>query len=198
LLETKKKPNDLKKSGKVMQITFDDAFTIIKENTILEYKIRERSKEKFGKIIAQVEEMSGKYAESKGIVRMLWFISIDLIQNVYKYGVFDQWLFTNNFMVSYSERVFVLMTQNIIKSSETESVKKGIDAINSCFTGENCIDLLNRKYKDKLQERPMPTEGASLGLIDVARKSENKLLYNFTPAGGNYSVFSIIVIVENK
>lgn len=181
-----------------MQITFDDAFTIIKENTILEYKIRERSKEKFGKIIAQVEEMSGKYAESKGIVRMLWFISIDLIQNVYKYGVFDQWIFTNNFMVSYSERVFVLMTQNIIKSSETESVKKGIDAINSCFTGENCIDLLNRKYKDKLQERPMPTEGASLGLIDVARKSENKLLYNFTPAGGNYSVFSIIVIVENK
>ena len=177
--------------------TFAEAFTTIKKNTILEYKIKERSKEQFGKIIAQIEELSGKYAESKGVVRTIWFISIDLIQNVYKYGVFDQWLYTNNFAISYNDSFFLLMTQNIIKTSEIESVKTRVEGINACFDEENCMNLLNLKYKEKLQERPMPMEGASLGLIDVARKSEYKLLYNFDPIDGNYSVFSIIVIVKN-
>jgi hypothetical protein len=181
-----------------MDTTFDAALVKIKNNAILEYKIRERSKEQFGKMIAQVEEISGNHAESKGVVRTIWFISIDLIQNVYKYGVFDQWLFTNNFTLSFAENEFGVMTQNIIKSTDIESVKNRIDSINACFGQENCAVLLNQKYKDKLQEHPMPKEGASLGLIDVARKSENLLLYKFEAIDAVHSVFSILVRLQNR
>jgi hypothetical protein len=181
-----------------MNLAFDQTLAKFANYKILEYKIRQRSKEQFGKIIAQVEDVCGKYAESRGVVRTIWFISIDLIQNVYKYGVFDQWLFTNNYSLFFVENEFLLMTQNIIKTINIESVKSRIDSINQCFDKTDCDVLLNQKYKEKLQERPMPKEGASLGLIDVARKSENRLLYLFETIDAENSMFTILVRVQNK
>jgi hypothetical protein len=90
------------------------------------------------------------------------------------------------------------MTQNIIKTINIESVKSRIDSINQCFDKTDCDVLLNQKYKEKLQERPMPKEGASLGLIDVARKSENRLLYLFETIDAENSMFTILVRVQNK
>jgi hypothetical protein len=91
-----------------------------------------------------------------------------------------------------------MMTENIVKTQEMESIKVRLDSINACFEHKNWVDLLNQKYKDKLEEKPMPKEGASLGLIDVARKSGNKLLYEFQKLNADYSIFKIIVSLNNN
>jgi hypothetical protein len=76
-----------------------------------------------------------------------------------------------------------------------EKLKRTIDELNSLDR-----DNMRKKYRSALLqssgEDMRETNGAGIGLIDMALKSENKLEYQFRDASAGISFFTLIVKVN--
>lgn len=93
-------------------------------------------------------------------------------------------------MVSYT-----FLTCNFIKSTEVGVIKGKIDKINSLDSEE-----LRKYYKQVISNESLSSKGtAGLGFIDIARKSNNKLAYEFHKVNEDifYYTFSVVLNREN-
>jgi len=73
--------------------------------------------------------------------------------------------------------IYYILTINKIHASKEEKIKKAIDCVNDATPEE-----LNEMYKKQLKDGKIGEHGgAGLGLIDIARKTENKIEYMFLP-----------------
>jgi len=83
------------------------------------------------------------------------------------------------------------MTGNYIKNDKVSGFKSKLDKINSLSHDE-----LKTYYKEMLNNEQMSEKGgAGLGMIDIARKTGEKLKYNFVELANGYSFFSLNIKV---
>jgi hypothetical protein len=83
------------------------------------------------------------------------------------------------------ESTFIINSINFIHSAEQTKLKALVDEINS-LEG----DALKEYYMKQLSNNQLSNKGgAGLGLIEIARKSGNKLLYEFETKGEQYDLF---------
>ena len=52
-------------------------------------------------------------------------------------------------------------------------------------------------YKNKLSEIGIADTDVKIGIIELARRLDNKILYNFEKVSDTHSAFSIICTVDN-
>jgi len=82
---------------------------------------------------------------------------------------------------------YKVTTGNFINSKRTKFLKEKIDKINSLTRDE-----LKDMYKFILNHQKLSAKGGGgLGLVDIARKSGNKLEYEFYVYNDNYSVVNL-------
>ena len=80
----------------------------------------------------------------------------------------------------------------MIRNEKIMPLRSRIDQANSL--DKEGLKLL---YKDiRLNSTFSETSGAGIGIIDIARKSENKLVYNFQEINKEFSLFSLLVKVS--
>ena len=93
------------------------------------------------------------------------------------------------FMIGKSDNEYNVITGNYIKNDRIEKLKQRIDQVNSLDR-----DGLKQLYKEVLNN-PERSEkgGGGLGIIDIARKSGNKLGYDFMKVDDTYSFFSLYI-----
>jgi len=97
------------------------------------------------------------------------------------------------FMVTREEAgSYAVCTGNYILDSKSVLLKSNIEHINSLSTDE-----LRSHYVDKLNTSEFSEKGgAGLGMIDLARKSGNKLGFSFTKVSDKYSFFSLQIKIS--
>jgi uncharacterized protein DUF6272 len=87
--------------------------------------------------------------------------------------------------------LFYIYTGNFIHKTDLEKIKNKIDHVN-----EMDDDALKEYYKIKLSESELSEKGgAGLGIIDIAKKSKNKIDYKFDLLTDDYVFFSLCVTV---
>ena len=170
----------------------------IRNNQIIEYLVIERNSDKFAGTIETTELAVKKLVERRELIKTTWFVSMDLIQNIFDFATFNATIFTNSFYVAYFDNSFFVSAQNIMFTPNVSEFKNQLEDINSCFSKKNPISLLNKKYKSKLTAKSNDKKGAAVGLIDVARKSGNMLNYSFKQIDEKYTIFSIVCKIDNK
>ena len=85
-----------------------------------------------------------------------------------------------------------IVTGNHILNSNMEKLKKKIDDINAMTKEE-----LKAYYLESLKNTELSAKGgAGLGMIDMARKSGNKLDYRFDPLNDRISFFSLMIRID--
>jgi hypothetical protein len=126
----------------------------------------------------------------------LYFLSSELVQAVVHNGVFNTELFENNVKLSFCDNKFYLISQNLTSSSKIERINTKFIEVNSCFDSEDTEEQLQIRIKYKIKNTPMTKRGVSVGVLDLARRSMNKLLYNFEAINSDYSIFTIICTVD--
>jgi len=95
-------------------------------------------------------------------------------------------------LIKYFNNVFTIQTGNYIEKASLLELKEKLNEVNSLSSEE-----LRALYKVKLENNTQSVKGtAGLGLIDIARKSKNKLNYNFIDVDEASSFFCLKVIVE--
>lgn len=88
--------------------------------------------------------------------------------------------------------IYTIHTGNYILQSKRQLLQSRIDVINA-MTPEQ----LRAHYVDRLNMAELSEKGgAGLGIIDIARKSGNKLGYSFNSVSEKYAFFSLIISIS--
>jgi len=96
------------------------------------------------------------------------------------------------FMIAKSEEAYSIMTGNYVVNENIDDLKQRLDKINNMSKDE-----LKAFYKEVLSNSSFSDKGtAGLGMIDIARKSGQKLGYDFEPIDDNNSFFSLTVNIK--
>lgn len=88
-------------------------------------------------------------------------------------------------IIGKKEDDYYIITSNKIKNKKRDNMKPILDTIFDSTKEELTQMFYTQIQKDDLTEE----EGAGLGLIDIARKTEKKLTYLFLPLDDEHSAF---------
>jgi len=180
-----------------MEEEFKLAYNFIENNTILELVISEKAEGKIDGVYQDIEKKVSKVSGNRQAIRKSYFISVELIENVIKYGIFNG-SNSNNFFLAYNNNRFYFLSGNLVDNKDVNFIMGKLENINLLFDTDNTKELLRKIYQDTLEEAGLSGDGVKLGIIDLARKLDNKILYNFDKISDKYSVFSIICTVDDK
>ncbi|UKN01609.1 SiaB family protein kinase [Paracrocinitomix mangrovi] len=139
--------------------------------------------------------------ESSGIDEMIkrkiFNVMVEMLQNITKHQYADFDAETKPiFLIMEEDEDFYLITGNLCKKETIEGLKSKIDKVNSMDSAE----ALKAYYKEaRLASRISEVGGAGLGFIDMARKTGNKLEYNFMDINsGTYEYFILKTIINKN
>jgi len=95
-------------------------------------------------------------------------------------------------IVKYENNKFTIITGNFVNSDRIPELRTKLDTVN-----ELNDDALRELYRSKLENDGRTEKGtAGLGLIDIARKSKNKLIYEFTNVTNTTGFFCLSVVID--
>jgi hypothetical protein len=127
-----------------------------------------------------------------GRKRLFMFV-LESLQNVSRHG--NKSLHSNMSIVVYSKTGsgYTVTTGNVLPSSSIDDLRMRLDEINNLETKE-----IRKVYRKMLSEAEFSNKGgAGLGLIEMAKKTGNKLDYDFMPIDDSYSYFILSKTVDS-
>jgi hypothetical protein len=133
------------------------------------------------------------------INRKVSFLLVECFQNIIKHGetvlntpssLEDEGLFH----FKNAENAYVINSINLVRNEDISDLKATVELVNSLDK-----ESLREMYQKQLQESEMSAKGgAGLGLIEIARKSGNKLIYEFEKIDDSLSYFHQQVVFVNE
>ncbi len=151
-------------------------------------------------VLEVVEAKLDDLSETSKIRKKVYNILVESLQNLYHHieelpeDIRDQ--HESKFGVLVISRIkdnsYKITTGNFINSSKIKVLKDKIDKINSLSREE-----LKDMYKFILNHQRLSAKGGGgLGLVDIARKTGNKLEYSFENYNNEYYFFELEVFVS--
>lgn len=138
------------------------------------------------KILSLAETNMTLTGESSKTQKKVYFVMVETLQNITRHQDINESEENHAFFVVLNkDGEYSLTSGNIIENSKIDGLKESIEKINSLNAEE-----LKEYHKYVLENTGLSEKGgAGLGLIDMARKSGNKLLYHFRQLRENFSFF---------
>lgn len=135
--------------------------------------------------------------EDKKVKRKVFNVMVECLQNVYHHldslevtEITDESLINDRtalLMIGKEDKDYYVITGNHILNDRVKDVQGKLERVNNSNKEE-----LKALYQDILSNEQMSSKGtAGLGMIDIARKSGQKLGYDFHYVNEKYSFFSL-------
>jgi len=169
-------------------------FRIMKENEIILIYSGDFSQDLTKTLLAFTErklssEIIGDQARKK-----IFNIMVEMLQNISKNNVKTEAVISMQsplFMIGENDSAYNLVSSNLILNSNIQFLRTRIDEVNG-LDAEGLREL----YKQvRLKSTFSNVGGAGIGIIDIARKSENKLTYSFDEIDSKCSMYSLLIKV---
>ena len=153
--------------------------------------------ERINTILEDIEVKIMSFSNTK-LKKKIYNIAVECLQNLYHHSdnVPDDLIITLGqrfglFVIKQNDDNFTLTVGNYVMSDKVALLTEKIEKINSLSNDE-----LKEMYKFILNYQKLsPKGGGGLGLIDIARKSENKLKYKFYPYNENYYFYRLDIFI---
>jgi len=134
----------------------------------------------------------------KSIKKKLYNVLVESLQNLYHHiddlpdsynGTFD--VHFGIFVISRVDDYYKVSTGNFIRNNKVEKLKERLDEIKSMNKDE-----LKELYKYILNNQEFSKKGGGgLGLIDMAKRTNGRIEYNFRKYNEDFSFFNLDVYV---
>lgn len=180
--------------------SFDLYTRIYNENIMLMYK----GAVTFDLVTSIIETLDRKVSAievNKKVQKMFYSAAVECIHNLYHHmedvkGKFKEIsehdARSGMITVLVKEKYYNILTGNFIPTRNTYNLKEKIDEVNS--TDKEGLRTL---YKETLSNGEFSEKGtAGLGLIQLARKTGEKLNYRFDKVNGEYSYFTFQIKIN--
>jgi hypothetical protein len=150
--------------------------------------------ETISKLESEVEARIMERGLPKAVVKKVFFICVESLQNMLLHGHKDDIGAQHNFFVLKLEnKKVVIITANLIHNPVIEKLRTDISKINSF---EDPADLKSY-YLEHLENNELSEKGgAGLGFITIAMKSGNKLKPDFQTINDKRSLFLMEVHIN--
>lgn len=158
-----------------------------KENILMIYK-GDFSQETIIPMLKMIEENLNKQQEGLHLKKKLNLVLIEVLQNISKHSVAKNGKKDAIFMIGKTEQKYIICTGNIVDAKSSEKITKKINKVNGLNKDELIV-----YYKKSLKEALADEYSAGLGIIDIARESSEKLIFDLKPEGEGLSFFSLCV-----
>ncbi len=137
-------------------------------------------------IIALTENNLDSVGESSKLKKRVFSIMVECLQNITRHQFIDGHEDINGlFVVCNKNKSYQMTSGNVVDNAAIPHLKQLIDKVNSLDK-----DALKDYYKQVLEDGSISSKGgAGLGLIEMARKSGNKLFYTFENIDDEISYF---------
>lgn len=160
-------------------------FTRVKDSDF-EYIYRGGFSQNISKnLISLAETNVKKSAGRTALKNKIYFVMVEGLQNITKHEDDIDTGESGMFAIQKQKGKYYITTGNVINKENEKSLKPKLDQINILER-----DQLNKLKKEVLVGNELSEKGgAGLGLIEMARKSGKKLVYEFEPFNENASFF---------
>jgi hypothetical protein len=157
------------------------------------------SSELISNVLEQVESRMDDYNESSKIRKKVYNVLVESLQNLYHHiEILPEEMhkeYESRFgilVVSRESGHYKISTGNFVTQDRVDLLKNKIDKINSMGKEE-----LKDMYKFILNHQRLSEKGGGgLGLVDIARKTGNKLDYTFEKYDDTYYFFNLDVFID--
>ncbi len=170
-----------------MQSVIESYDLMRKENILMIYK-GDFSQETVIPMLKMVEHNLNKHKEGLHFTKKIVLVLIEMLQNISKHAIELNGKRDSIFMIGKNNNKYIICTGNMVDSASSEKLKTKIDAVNN-LNPEDLVVL----YKKKLKENASTERGAGLGIIDIARESTEKIVFDLQPVEGGLQFFSLCV-----
>ncbi|MCH8316937.1 MAG: hypothetical protein IIA88_00330 [Bacteroidetes bacterium] len=160
------------------------------KNLLLLYE-GEFSQEITRSVLEMAERNMEYFGEQENTKRKVFNIMVECLQNICRHADSKEnikYPRTGIFIIGRDNGEYVISSGNFINNDKVDSLKLRLDKINN-------LDKAGLKafYQDLLRKAKRITNKATpgLGLIDIARKSGQKLEYNFEKVNDKISYFAL-------
>jgi hypothetical protein len=124
--------------------------------------------------------------------KKVYFIMVESLQNITRHK--ESEIPEGFFSIHKAVNGFLITSGNIVENENISSLREKLDKINSMSS-----DQLKEYYYEVLNAGGFSDKGgAGLGLIEMVRKSGNKLCYDFTKLNDKYSFFYFQINVSTS
>lgn len=150
-------------------------------------------------VLEVVEEKLDELSETSKIRKKVYNVLVESLQNLYHHidelpdGVRGELepKFGILVVARVDSNMYKITTGNFVTSGKIKFLKDKIDKINSLSRDE-----LKDMYKFILNHQKLSAKGGGgLGLVDIARKTGNKLDYKFESLNAEYYFFNLDVLI---
>jgi hypothetical protein len=150
--------------------------------------------ETISKLETEIENKIVERSMPKMVVKKVFFISIESLQNMFIHGFKDDNGAKHNFFILYStEKEVKIITANLIANTGIDKLTKHIARINSFSEPSE----LKTYYLEHLENNELSAKGgAGLGFITIGMKSGNKLRTQFEKINDSRSMFLMEVTIN--
>ncbi|MBW8050551.1 MAG: hypothetical protein FVQ77_09470 [Cytophagales bacterium] len=140
------------------------------------------------KSVLEMAEVSMNYfGEGTSLKRKVFNIMVECLQNISLHADEDEGTKSSIFIIGKGDKAYLIASGNFIKKNKIEQLKSVLDQINDL--DESGLKALHRDMLSKAKETKKLPSG--LGLIDIARKSGQKLETSFDRVNDQLSYFSL-------
>lgn len=148
------------------------------------------------KLESEIEKKLNDLKLPKQIIKKIFFLSVELIQNQYLYGVEDEKKIKQNyFIISKQGNTIKIIGANLVKNNQINQLIEKINIVNSLKSKRD----LKSYYLESLAKNNFGDKGgAGLGIITLAMKSQNQINGQFKQINQNYSIFLLELNVKLK
>lgn len=149
-------------------------------------------------ILAMAERNLDSSGEESSIKRKVFNVMVEALQNIVKHSdeLVDGAIRSHAaiFLIGKEANRYCIMSGNPIRKANVASLKQKLDQINALDK-----DGLKDLYKDIIKNTTISEKGgAGLGFVDMARKSGEKLEFDFPEMSADYCFFCLRVNVPRE
>lgn len=160
--------------------------TINDENILLIYK-GDFSEDSIMPVLKMIKDNMEKKEEGFITKKRVYMVLVEMLQNISKHSLSQNGMQSGIMMIGQKDNRYIINTGNLIKTDATDLLKVNLNKINIATRDE-----LNEMHTKTLVEGSISEKGgAGLGLMDIAKKSCEKLKFTIVPMPGNVSFFGL-------
>jgi hypothetical protein len=150
--------------------------------------------ETISKLETEIESMIMDKGLPKTVIKKVFFISIESLQNMFIHGHKDDNGAKHNFFILYIvNKTVKILTANLVYNDTIQKLKSDIATINNFSEPA----ALKAYYLEHLEKNELSDKGgAGLGFITIGMKSGNKLEIQFQEINDKRSMFMMEVTIN--
>jgi hypothetical protein len=186
-----------------MKYIYDLHKVMLKQSLLLVYE-GEFSQEITKAVLAMAERNMDSFGEQRKVKTKVFNVMVEDLQNIFKHSQsYQEEIYGKNnaiFSLAKTDDYYFVLSGNPLFTSEVEALKGRLEEINlldAAGLKEEYRRIMKSKKgvgKDGLSDKG----GAGLGFIDMARKSGNKIRFDFEKINDELSFFSLRMTIDRN